>query len=99
LVEEIWSSFAKASDDKKYKETIMKAEWPTWDEKLVIDEEVEIVVQVNGKVRDKLTVPVEMAEEEIKNKALELENVKKWLDGKEPKKVIYVKGKLVSVVV
>jgi leucyl-tRNA synthetase len=56
-------------------------------------------VQVNGKVRDHITVPADAAEDEIKSAALASEHVQKFLEGKEPRKVIVVKGKLVSLVV
>ena len=62
-------------------------------------DKITLVVQVNGKVRDSIDVPAEISEEDIKVQVLALENVKKWLEGKEPKKVIYVKGRLVSIVV
>ncbi|MBU1896056.1 class I tRNA ligase family protein [Patescibacteria group bacterium] len=73
--------------------------WPKYDPTKIVEDEITIAIQVNGKVRDELTVSVDISEEEIKKLALESEKVDKWIDGKEPKKVIYVKGKLVSVVV
>jgi leucyl-tRNA synthetase len=73
--------------------------WPKYDPAKIVEDEITIVVQVNGKVRDELKVAVDISEEEVKKLALASEKVQKWLDGKEPKKVIYVKGKLVSVVV
>jgi leucyl-tRNA synthetase len=54
---------------------------------------------VNGKVRETITVSADISEEEAKKVALGNEKVQKWMEGKEPKKVIYVKGKLVSIVV
>jgi len=73
--------------------------WPTYDPKLTKNDETELVIQINGKVRDSIIVPAEISEEEAKEKALSSEKVKKWLDGKEPKKIIYVKGKLISIVI
>jgi leucyl-tRNA synthetase len=75
-------------------------EWPTWDDKHLVSDTVEIVVQVNGKLRAKLSVPAEDIEDEEKIKTLALENekVKKFVSG-EPKKVIFVKkAKLVNIV-
>ncbi len=72
-------------------------EWPTWDEGKIVSETLTIIVQVNGKLRAKLAVPVDTDEETIKKLALEDENVTKYVSG-EPKKVIYIKGKLVSIV-
>jgi leucyl-tRNA synthetase len=59
----------------------------------------ELVVQVNGKVRDKITVASDISEDEAKATVLASEKVQKWLEGKTPKQVVYVKGRLVSVVV
>jgi leucyl-tRNA synthetase len=69
------------------------------DEAAAKEDMIEIPVQVNGKVRDRITVPIESTEEEIIIAALASENVKKFLEGKEPRKVIVAKGRLVSVVV
>lgn len=75
------------------------AAWPVYDLNLAKVSELTIAIQINGKVRDTITVPAKTPEEEIKKLVLASEKVQKWLEGKEPKKVIYVKGKLVSVVV
>lgn len=72
--------------------------WPDYDEELIQEDVVTLVVQVNGKVRASLEVSADISEDEAKEKALAEENVQKWLEGKEPKKVICVQGKLVSVV-
>lgn len=72
-------------------------EWPAWDESKIVSETLTIIVQINGKLRAKLAVPVDTDEEAIKKLALEDENVTKYVSG-EPKKVIYIKGKLVSIV-
>jgi len=58
-----------------------------------------MVVQVNGKLRANLIVPADISEDDVKSQALAQNNVQKWLAGKSPKKVIYVPGKLVSIVV
>ncbi|MCS7324556.1 MAG: hypothetical protein NZ532_04360, partial [Thermoflexales bacterium] len=62
-------------------------------------EEITIVVQVNGKVRDRLVVPADADEETIKARALESPSVKKFLNGGQPKQVHYVKGRLINFVV
>lgn len=92
MAEELWSQLGN-------KTSICTQPWPEYDESLVKDDEITLVIQVNGKVRGDITVSADITEEDVKKQALEIENVAKWLDGKEPKKVIYVKGKLVSVVV
>jgi leucyl-tRNA synthetase len=73
--------------------------WPAWDESLVAREEFTLVIQVNGRVRDRLTVPVSVTEEEAKKLAMEQEKVKTHLEGRQTVKAIYVPGKLVNIVV
>ncbi len=72
--------------------------WPDFDESLAMDDEVEWVFQINGKVRDKVMLPGDVSEEEAKNKALESDKVRKTLGDKKPKKIIFVRGKLVNIV-
>ncbi|MBP8017144.1 leucine--tRNA ligase, partial [Candidatus Gracilibacteria bacterium] len=91
ITEEIWQNLGN-------KKSIHLESWPVYDEKLTIDEQSKIVIQINGKLRDEIEVETNVSEEEIKNLALNSEAVKKWIEGKEIKKVIYVKGKLVSIV-
>jgi leucyl-tRNA synthetase len=79
--------------------SVHHAEWPTYDESKLVSDTVKLAVQVNGKVRAQIEVAADAAEADIKALALEQGPVQKWLDGQEPKKVIYVKGRLVSVVV
>ncbi|MBD3311291.1 MAG: leucine--tRNA ligase [Candidatus Magasanikbacteria bacterium] len=92
MAEELWSELGSGS-------TITFETWPEYDESLIQDDMITLVVQINGKVRANLEVSADISESEAKDKALEEDNVKKWLEGKQPKKVIYVKGKLVSIVV
>ncbi len=73
--------------------------WPIFDEKKIIDDTIIVVVQVNGKVRTQLSVESTISEEQIKELALKDKVVLGWIDGKEVKKIIYVKGRLVSIVV
>ena len=80
-------------------EAICKSSWPKYDEAKTIDEEKEIAVQVNGKVRATIKINVNEGEDSIKEKALKEENVKNHTDGKEIVKVIVIKGKIVNIVV
>ena len=73
--------------------------WPEWDEELARDEEITLVVQVNGKLRDRITVPVSISEEEALTLAFESQKAKAHIEGKEVVKRIYVPGKLVNIVV
>ena len=77
--EELWSKLG-------HNETITYQPWPTFDESLLVDEEVEIVVQVNGKVRAKLNIPKDLSKEEMQDLALVNDNVKASIEGKEIKK-------------
>jgi leucyl-tRNA synthetase len=92
LCEELWQALGNTG-------SISTAAWPTYDPNSIADTELTIAIQINGKVRDTITVPADATEETIKVQALGTEKVKGWLEGKEPKKVIYVKGKLISIVV
>jgi leucyl-tRNA synthetase len=73
--------------------------WPTWDEALAADEMLTIVVQVNGRLRDKFEAPVDISEADAKAQAIACEGVRRHMNGKAPFKVIYVPGKLVNIVV
>ena len=79
--------------------SVHQQSWPEWDEALAKEDTVEIAIQVNGKVRDKMNVPVDIDPEEAKSKAQAAEGVQKYIDGKKPVKVIYVPGRLVNIVV
>ena len=73
--------------------------WPIWDEEVAKEDVVIVPVQVNGKVRDRLEVPADTSEDELKALALASENVQLHLEGVEPRKVIVVKGgRLVNIV-
>jgi leucyl-tRNA synthetase len=92
VAEELWARLGKPY-------SVHQQPWPEVDEEAAAEEHITLVVQVNGKVRDRITVPVDIGEEEAKTLALESEAVKKYLDGKSPRKVIVVPGKLVNIVV
>jgi leucyl-tRNA synthetase len=73
--------------------------WPSWDESLIASEEITLVVQVNGKLRDRIEVPADIAEEEAKRLALSSARVRPHVEGRELKKSVYVPGRLVNLVV
>ncbi len=79
--------------------TITYEQWPTYDESKLVDDEVEVVVQVNGKVRTKVKVAKDASKEQLEQVALEDDKVKEFTDGKQVVKVIAVPGKLVNIVV
>ena len=78
---------------------VMDASWPEVDESALIQDSILIVLQVNGKLRDKIEVPKNMSKEDLERNALENEAVKRFSDGKAVRKVIVVPGRLVNVVV
>jgi len=78
---------------------IEKSQWPQVDENALIKDEVSIVIQVNGKLRANMIISTSDSEDKIKDKALLQENIKKYTTGKEIIKTIYVKNKLVNVVI
>ncbi|WP_029521277.1 leucine--tRNA ligase [Persephonella sp. IF05-L8] len=77
----------------------IEQKFPEPDEEALIEKTKEIPVQINGKVRAKITVPADADEETVKNIAFENENVKKWTEGKNIVKVIFIKGKILNIVV
>ena len=81
------------------KESILKIPWPAYDVSAMVEEEILIVIQVNGKLRSRITVPVDSSNEEVEKIALSDEKTQGWIAGKEIKKVIVVPKKLVNVVV
>jgi len=92
LTEELWQRTGR-----EY--SIHNQAWPKWDEALIKEEEITLVVQVNGKVRDKAIVPVSISEDEAKKLAAQQAKVRPHLEGREVVKVIYVPRKLVNIVV
>jgi leucyl-tRNA synthetase len=78
---------------------VSNARWPSANRKLLTSDTITIAVQVNGKLRGEITVPAGSDEETIKRAALALESVKRQLDGKPPRRIIVVPGRIVNVVV
>ena len=91
LTEELWSR-------KGYPYSIHNQAFPKWNEALAAEEEVTLVIQVNGKLRDKVAVPVGVSEEEAKELALKRDRIKVHLNDKDLVNVIYVPGRLVNIV-
>ncbi|OQB06121.1 MAG: Leucine--tRNA ligase [bacterium ADurb.Bin212] len=91
IAHELWE---KLGNDN----ALHKAAWPNYDSKKLIEEKITIVVQINGKVRQKLSVSNDVSDEELKQIAIQDHKVKEHLNNKEPKKIIVVPKKLVSIV-
>lgn len=92
LGEELWSTVLGHTD------TIAYEPWPQFDESKLKEESVTVIAQVNGKVRGKFEMPVGSDEKSLQDGALALQNVQRQLEGKEVKKIIVVKGKVVNIV-
>ncbi|NQV13410.1 MAG: class I tRNA ligase family protein, partial [Parcubacteria group bacterium] len=92
IAEELWEKIGN-------KESISQEKWPEYDPKMVKEDTIELVIQINGKVRDKMSVEVGITEKEALKLAKKSEKVKKYLEGGEIKKVIFVPDKLLSLVV
>jgi len=89
IAEELW----------KGKGSIFKEKWPDYDKKLVRKRTFELVIQINGKVRDKVEVETDISQKDAEKVALEREKVKKWIGDKKPKVVIFIKGRLINIVI
>jgi leucyl-tRNA synthetase len=92
ISEELWQ-------DLGHSDSVNVGHWPELNEEYLASDSMKLAIQVNGKVRGEIFVAADATQEEIEKAALSQENVLSHLEGKEPKKVIYVKNKLVSIVV
>jgi leucyl-tRNA synthetase len=92
VAEEMWEAIGN-------RPSIFEQNWPEWDEDAAKEEQIELVVQVNGKLRSRILISVGMADEAVQKIALEDQRVKEMIGGKSIKKVIVVKGKLANIVI
>jgi leucyl-tRNA synthetase len=92
MAEELWTRLGKPY-------SVHQQPWPEFDPKALVTEEITLVVQVNGKVRDRISVPVATGQEEARRLALASPTVQRHLEGKSPRQVIYVEGRLINLVV
>jgi leucyl-tRNA synthetase len=92
ITEELW--------ERKGNVTSIHLEpWPEWNAELVKEETVTLIVQINGKVRDKIEIIAGMDDELLKETAMSSTKIQNWLDGNPPRKIIVVQGKLVNIVI
>ena len=91
MAEELWEHMG-------HTETISYEEWPRYSEDLLHEEISTIIIQINGKVRDQMNVATATDEQALQVLALSREMVKKWTHGKEIKKVVVIKGRIVNIV-
>jgi leucyl-tRNA synthetase len=92
IAEELWQRLGR-SDSLAYEP------WPEYDEELIKEKEIELAVQVNGKIKDRIVVSANAGEEQIKRKALDCEKAITAMAGKDPRRVFVVKSRLVNIVV
>jgi len=92
LSEEIWNKLDKIN-------SIFYVDWPKYSSELIKEDKVNIIIQINGKVRDEIIVETGVLEEEVKNLAISQEKVKNWIEGKGIKKIIFVPDKLINIVI
>jgi len=92
IAEELWRQIGNAN-------SVLDASFPVYEEKYLIETSKEYPISVNGKLRTTMNISLEATQEEVEKLALGNEVVQKWIEGKTPKKIIYVKSKMVNVVV
>ena len=92
ISEEIWHLIGNSK-------SVHLEKWPVFDEDALRENSYELVIQINGKVRDKINVEINISDDEIKEKTLIRPNVKKWIDNKTIRKIIIVKGRIINIVV
>ena len=90
--EELWQILGN-------QESIFKSSWPRYEERLLVEENIELVIQVNGKVRSKIQVPSDISEDKLKELVGQDEKLTPWFEGRTPKKIIVVPKKLVNIVI
>jgi len=91
IAEELWEALG-------HRESIIHTSWPAYDPVAIAEDAIVIVIQVNGKLRERLLIPAAAREEEVKNLALTSPKVRRHIEGKEVKKTIFVPQKLVNIV-
>ncbi len=92
IAEELWEQLG-------HRDSILKEKWPLYDKKLIEEGTFQLIIQINGKVRDKIEVKKDISEKEIKKLVLSQEKVQKWLANKQAKKIIYIPKRLINLVV
>jgi leucyl-tRNA synthetase len=91
IAEELWEQLGKPY-------SIHRQPWPEFDEELAKEDQITLVIQVNGKVRDRVPAPADVSEQQAKELALASEAVARHLGDKQPKEIIFVPGKLINIV-
>ena len=97
LTEELYQQFTKNSKSKKFK-SIFQELWPKYDKNLIIEEEFELIIQINGKMRDKILISKGISQKEAEKTILSREKIKNLVADKKIKKVIFVPDRLINIV-
>ena len=103
ITEELWQTLTsqgrtlRIQKGPTFRGSIHFSSWPKWDENLVKDQEITIAVQINGKARTEIIIQMNEEEEEVKRKALSNQTVLKYLINGHPKKIIYVKNRVINI--
>ena len=92
LTEELWHNLG-------HQDSLHQQSWPIYDEKLLAEQKIIIAVQINGKVRGQIEIDADASENQVEQQALAMPNIVKYLAGQKPKRVLYVKGKIISIVI
>ena len=92
IAEEIWHIIG-------FKNSVHLENWPLFDSEALKQDSYDLVIQINGKVRDKVNLEIDMDESQIKELTFKRPNVSKWIQGKEIRKIIFVKGKIINIVI
>ncbi|HNF03040.1 MAG TPA: class I tRNA ligase family protein, partial [Ferruginibacter sp.] len=91
IAEELWRQLGNEG-------SILDASYPAFNPALLVESSKEYPVSVNGKLRTSITLPIDLEQKQVEEEVLKNDVVQKWLDGKPPKKIIYVKNKMINVV-
>ncbi len=97
LTEEIWSDLVSDSDNGRSKSIHMQS-WPKYNPKLIIEEQFELVIQINGKIKDKILAEIGVSQKKAENLALNQEKIKSAISGQKIRKIIFVPNKLINIV-
>ena len=92
ITEELWQMLG-------HKKSIHLEKWPKYNEKFLIEKDFELIIQINGKMRDKIKMPIDISQENAEKLVMKQERIKQLLNGQTPKKVIFVKNRLMNIVI
>jgi leucyl-tRNA synthetase len=92
IAEELWEMLG-------HKESVFSQKWPEYDEGLIKEETVNLIIQINSRIRDRMDVSSDISKEEAERLTFQRANVIKWIQGKEVKKVIFIPGRLINIVI